>query len=145
MSSNRNKFVWSYPFFYYALLKHYRKEDGVNDVAPWMSLCLLTLWCGAIQMGISFCLVANCHPDYVSFKFFSDQFDWFNSALMYIALFIPNAVFFLNNKRYEMHEKKYDLLPEKVRQRGIKISWGVMISGFIFLFFTVWQFVNSQC
>lgn len=145
-NSKQHRFIWSYPFFYYTLLKHYRKEEnGVSNVASWAAVCFLTFWCGAIHLGVSIYLVGNCYPDYVSIDFFSAENDWFNRASTYCVLFFPNAVFFLAKKRYLIYEQKFDALPLKVRSRGKYISWVFLYSGFAFAMLMMWWFTSSPC
>jgi uncharacterized membrane protein YbhN (UPF0104 family) len=150
MSSNTNlnqdRFIWSYPFFFYTLLTHYRKEEnGVSDIAPWMAACFLTFWCGAIHLGVSLYLIGNCHPDYLSVNFFSKEYDWFNDVATYCLLFLPNALFFLIKKRYLVYEQHFDALPLKVKLRGKKLSWIVLYSGIAFAMLMMWWFTTSPC
>ncbi len=150
MSGNKNlnqkQFIWSYPFFFYTFLKHYRKEEnGVSDIAPWMAVCFLTFWCGAIHLGVSLYLIGNCYPDYLSVKIFSKEDDWFNDAATYCLLFLPNAVFFLRKKRYLSYEHQFDALPLPNRKRGKKISWVILYSGIGFAMLMMWWFTKAPC
>jgi hypothetical protein len=147
MSSNTNhRFIWSYPFFFYTLLKHYRKEKhGVSDIAPWMSLCFMMMWSVSLYMSVVFFLLANCYPDFLDVRIFPEQYDWFNGAAIGTLFFIPSAIFFLGKKRYRDYEDRFDALPTAVKKRGHKISWVVLWSGFALTFLMMWWFANSTC
>lgn len=145
-NNKSHSFIWSYPFFYYTLLKHYRKEKhGVSDIAPWMAVCFLTFWCGAIYMSVTMYLVGNCYPNYLDIHFFPEEYGWFNRGSIGAILSIPNIIFFLTKKRYLVYEQQFDALPLQIRKRGKKISWAVMNSGFVVLLLTMWWFANSAC
>lgn len=143
---NQNRFIWSYQFFYYTLLKHYRNEEyGVSDIAPWVSLCFITFWLFCIYKILSFSLLINCYPDFLDLHLLDEQYGWLNGVIKGFFLFIPNAIFFLGKKRYLDYEARFDALPSAVKKRGHRISWVVLCSGFVLMFLMMWWFANSTC
>lgn len=140
------KFYWSYPFFYYTLLKHYRNESrGVSDIAPFMAAAFLSFWCGAVLHAIIFFLQSFCSMYEPIANVVNQVYGSVSIVVLAAAVFSPNVIFFLYGKRYLRYEKYYDGLSNGVRLRGQKVSWVVLFIGIGLLPCSVFLYTVSNC
>lgn len=136
----KNSFIWSYDFFFYTWVKHFRKEGTLGDIAPFAAACAASFMIGIIYLIVMLIQMGNCYPNYLVVSLFPEGYDWLNGRSYLILSIALNVLYFKWGKRYQQIEAKFDNLPLKSKTVGHRISWGCFYFIFVFFLGTCWWF-----
>lgn len=93
-NSKQNRFIWSYDFFFYTWVKHFRKEGTLSDIAPFAAACAASFMIGIVYLIAMLIQMGNCYPNYLVVSLFPEGYDWLNGRSYLILSIALNFLYF---------------------------------------------------